>query len=74
MSCQSCSMCCGSRPINRPADWASISFAAFADSGDARISLDRHHHIALIEERVRVRWKIRSHARDFHLWKGGKGG
>ena len=48
--------------------------SAFADSGDAGIGLDRHHHIALIEQRVRVRRKIRSHARDLHLWKGGKGG
>ena len=41
--------------------------AALADAGDADVGLDRHDHVALVEERVEVRRPVDPHARDLGL-------
>ena len=51
-----------------------IREAAFADAGDSGVGFDGDHHVALIEQRVRIGWQIGSHPRDLHLRKRGKGG
>ena len=48
--------------------------AAFADTGDADVGLDRHHHVALIEEEVQVRRPIDPHSRNPGLWQFGRRG
>ena len=66
-------MCCGSRPISRPADGASVSFdAALADARDAGVGLHRDDHIALVEQRIGIGRHIGPHARDLHLRNGGE--
>ena len=41
--------------------------AALANPGDAGIRLDRHHHVALIEERREIRRSVGPHPGDLHL-------
>ena len=47
---------------------------AFADSGDAGVGLDRHHHVALVEERIGVRRLIDADPRDLHFGDRGARG
>ena len=46
---------------------------AFANAGDPRVGLHRHHHVALVEQRIVVRRLVHPHPRDLHLWQGGFG-
>ncbi len=48
--------------------------SALPDAGDSGVGFDGDHHVALIEQRVRIGWQIGSHPRDLHLRKRGKGG
>src|SRR5436309_480031 len=59
-----------------PADQAAgtllkhVSRPALADTGDARVRLDSHHHVALVEQRIRIGRLIGAHAGDLHLRDG----
>src|SRR5690349_23616768 len=47
---------------------------AFADAGDPRVGLDRHDHVALVEERVEVRRLVDPDARNLRARQGrGRG-
>ena len=71
-SCQIASMRNGFCPISVPAHCSSVSFdAALADAGDADVGLDRHDHVALVEERVELRRAIDPHASDPRRWETG---
>ena len=63
---------CGSWPMSRPAHWSSsVLGSTFADSGDAGVGFDGHHHVALVEKRIGVRRLIDADPRDFHFGDGG---
>jgi hypothetical protein len=48
--------------------------AAFADACDAGVGLDRHHQIALIEQRIRLGRRVHAHAGDLGFGDGGERG
>jgi len=49
-----------------------ISGAAFPDAGDADVGFDRHHHVALVEERIEMRRPVDPDTRDLRSGKGGR--
>ena len=49
-----------------------IARASFADAGDARIRLDRHQHVALIEEHIQIRRLVNRDFRNFRLGHAAK--
>jgi len=67
-------MPCGSRPINRPADWDSVSPPSFADACDSGVGLNGDHHIALVNSGFGIWWQVGSHSRDLHFRKAGESG
>jgi hypothetical protein len=45
-----------------------VARAAFANAGDAGVSLDSDEHVALVEVRVGVLGTVDADAGDFHGW------
>src|SRR5205807_6274942 len=48
-----------------------IGKTAFTNTSDSRVCLDGHHGIGLIEQRVRIGWRISPYARNLHLRERG---